>query len=87
MVELVKRFGYTGTLNDFFDVPEQTTRSPFRPHTASKTSMAEISISEADPMVKRAKQRTIANGVLYGKRIEMINNREERMVNDTNFFL
>ena len=70
LVELVKRFGYTGSLNDFFDVPEQTHRVVNIELTdAQRHAIKDISNMEADPLAKRARMRTIENGVLYGKEV------------------
>jgi len=84
---LVRKFGYTGSLNDFFDVPEQTHKEvKIDLTTEQKEALKEMSKSEADPLVRRARQRTIENGVLYGKKIEEIEVGEERMVNRTTIY-
>ena len=84
---LVKRFGYTGGLNDFFDVPEQTHREVQIELTESqKKALKELSLNEADPLVKRARARTIENGVLYGKKVEAISDREDVMSSNTVIF-
>lgn len=87
LAEVVKRFGYTGSLQDFFDVPEQT-------HLTVKIDLTEpqrvgvkqMLQTEADPLVRRARLRTIENGVLYGKKLEDINSRESVMTNETILF-
>ena len=88
---LVQRYGYTGSLNDFADVPEQTHLMPPEIEyidltDEQKHALKELSNEEADPLVRRARQRTIENGVLYGKKVEQISDREDRLVKDTKIF-
>ena len=84
---LVKKFGYTGSLNDFFDVPEQTHREVKIELTEpQKKALKELATTEADPLVRRARSRTIENGVLYGKKIEELSDKEDRMVNKTTIY-
>lgn len=87
LAALVKQFGYTGSLNDFFDVPEQTHKTVYiELGDAQKEAMKELSKVEADPLVRRAKQRTIENGVLYGKIIESQGEKMDVMINNTKIF-
>lgn len=87
LAELTKSLGYTGTLNDFFDVPDQTHHTVYVELTREqKEALREIKNMEADALVKRAKQRSIENGVLYTKRVEKITNREERLVDFAQLF-
>jgi len=84
---LVQRFGYTGALNDFVDVPEQTHKEVEIELTdAQKEAIKALKETEADPLVRRARQRTIENGVLYGQDIEEVGVGEERMVKKTTIF-
>lgn len=84
---LVQKFGYTGSLNDFVDVPEQTHKEVEIELTdAQKEAIKALKETEADPLVRRARQRTIENGVLYGQEIEEIEVGEERMVRHTTIF-
>lgn len=84
---LVQRFGYTGSLNDFFDVPEQTHKEVEIDLTDSQIeAIKELHQTEADPLVVRGRERSIANGVLYGKKIEIISDTEEQMSKDTILF-
>lgn len=70
LANALQQFGYTGSLNDFFDVPEQTHREVHIDLTGEqKDAIKEISKQEADPMVRRARIRTIENGILYGKEL------------------
>jgi len=81
---LVQRFGYTGSLNDFVDVPDQTHKEVFLELTEpQKQAIKEIKETEADALVMKARVRTIENGILYTKKIEEINDIEEKMVKDT----
>lgn len=84
---VVQRFGYTGSLNDFVDVPEQSHKTVYIDLTEpQKLALKELSNDEADPLVRRARQRTIENGVLYGKRVESISEWEDVMVKDTKIY-
>lgn len=84
---LVKRFGYTGGLNDFFDVPEQVHKEVKIELTgAQKTAIKDLSLMEADPLVRRARTRTIENGVLYGKKVESISDQVDVMSKNTIIF-
>jgi len=84
---LVRKFGYTGSLNDFFDVPEQTHKTVEIDLTGEqKEGLKELQRTEADPLVRRARQRTIENGVLYGKKIDIISHGVESMIDKTTIF-
>jgi len=68
--ELLRSFGYTGSLDDFFDVPEQTHKTIHIDLSAEqKQAIKEINNSEADPLIKRGKIRCIENGILYTREI------------------
>jgi hypothetical protein len=73
LANLVQRFGYTGSLNDFFDVPAQTHKVVEIPLSSEqKRAMENMTFMEADPLVRRARLRTIENGILYGKKVSKI---------------
>lgn len=87
LATLIQKFGYTGSLNDFFDVPEQTHKTVLIDLTAEqKKAVGDITLSEADPLVRRARLRTIENGVLYGKKIDGIDSKTDRMSDETKIF-
>ena len=87
MAELVRKFGYTGSLNDFFDVPEQTHKTVEIDLTGpQKEALKELMRSEADPLVRRSRQRTIENGVLYGKKVDVISRGVESMIDKTTIY-
>lgn len=87
LAELVQRFGYTGGLNDFFDVPEQTHKVvEIELSEPQKRAMTEMTFSEADPLVRRARLRTIENGVLYGKKIEELDGKIDKMSSETTIY-
>jgi hypothetical protein len=68
LAEHLKRVGYTGQLSDWFDVPEQRQHViEVRLTEKQKEWINGINATEADPMVARAKQRTIENGILYAE--------------------
>lgn len=84
LAKLVQKFGYTGSLNDFFDVPEQTHKTvEIELSAEQKKAVANMTFSEADPLVRRARLRTIENGVLYGRRIKELEGKIDQMVNQT----
>jgi hypothetical protein len=87
LANLVKRFGYTGGLNDFFDVPCQSHKVvEIELGSEQKRAMTEISFAEADPLVRRARLRTIENGVLYGKKIEALDGKTDQMTSETTIY-
>ena len=87
LADLVQKFGYTGSLNDFFDVPEQTHKVvEIELSGEQRRAVRDMSFSEADPLVRRARLRTIENGVLYGKKIEQLEGKTDQMTNKTTLF-
>lgn len=83
----VQKLGYTGSLQDFMDVPEQTHKEiSILLSDEQKRALKELDEDEADPLVRRARMRTIENGILYGKKIETLSEKEDRMVKHTKFF-
>jgi len=87
LASLVQKFGYTGCLNDFFDVPEQTHKTVEISLTGEqKKAINEMLILEADPLVRRSRLRTIENGLLYGKKIEELDGKVDLMTNQTIFY-
>ena len=84
LASLVQRLGYTGGLNDFFDVPEQSHKVVEIELTGEQNrAIKELMYAEADPLVRRARLRTIENGVLYGKKIVSINEKIDTMSANT----
>ncbi len=87
LAALIQKFGYTGGLNDFFDVPEQTHKTvEIELSGEQKKAVSEMMFEEADPLVRRARLRTIENGVLYGKKIEEMGGKTDKMTNQTKIF-
>lgn len=83
----VQKLGYTGALNDFMDVPEQKHITVNIALTdEQKKALKQLQDGEADPLVVRARMRTIENGLLYGQKIESISDTEDKMVKDTQYF-
>lgn len=71
LIELTKRFGYTGGLKDFFDVPEQTYKTVYFDLTPQqKDALKKLKLEESNPEKRRARQRTIENGCEYYMGIE-----------------
>jgi superfamily II DNA or RNA helicase len=86
-LEIIKRYGYTGSLSDYFDVPPQTHLVHYVSLTTSqKQAIKDHVTSEADPMARRAKQRAIENGILYTYETVKINEREEELRKKTLHF-
>lgn len=82
LASLIQKLGYTGGLNDFFDVPKQTHKVVEIELTKEqKDAEKMISLAEPDPLVRRAKIRTIQNGVLFGKEVEEIDGKTVKMKN------
>lgn len=83
----VQKLGYTGALADFMDVPEQThIVVSIELSDEQKKALKKLDQEEADPLVRRARMRTIENGVLYAKKVEEISGKEDRMTNTTELF-
>jgi hypothetical protein len=63
----VRLLGYTGRLEDYFDVPDQTYRTIHIPLTvAQKARVRELSLEYPDPLVLIGKKHQVENGVLSG---------------------
>jgi len=87
LANLIQKFGYTGGLSDFFDVPEQTHKVvEIELSKEQKVALAEIAFSEPEPLVRRARMRTIENGILYSKEIESLGGKIEKMKDFTKIF-
>lgn len=93
LAKSVMKFGYTGGLSDFMDVPEQKHLKPedgeieyIELSDEQKKALKKLAEEEADPLVRRSRMRTIENGILYGKKIEAISEKEDRMIKDTTYF-
>lgn len=83
----VQKLGYTGALHDFMDVPEQThIVVDVELSEEQKRALNKLAQDEADPLVKRARMRTIENGILYSRQVEDINIHEAVMVKHTEYF-
>lgn len=87
LAQKIKDFGYTGALKDFADVPEQTHKEVSIELTKEqKQALKQVQAEEADPLVRRAKERTIENGILYSKEIENVSGKEDKMIKKTEVF-
>lgn len=86
MARLIKQFGYVGSLNDFFDVPEQTHKTvEIELSEEQKSALKKLATEEADPLVRRARARTIENGILYGRKVES-HGKIDTMINETTYY-
>lgn len=87
LASFLKEMGYVGRLQDWFDVPEQVHKEIYVGLTLDqKKAMARIEELESDPMVKRAKYRTIENGILYDQEVTVLSEREHMMTKSTKDF-
>lgn len=87
LAELVKKFGYTGALADFADVPEQTHRTVHIDLSEAQIdAIKRLNANEADPLVRRARTRTIENGVLYGKSVIEESKKVDKLVENVTIF-
>lgn len=67
LAEVVKKIGYVGRLEDFFDVPEQSYKVDYVHITdAQKKRLKEIKLEYPEPIVQIGKRHQIENGVLAG---------------------
>jgi superfamily II DNA or RNA helicase len=66
LVEVSRKFGYTGTLFDFEDVPKQTHITKYFEMTKEQNeAIKKLKESDADPNGLVSRLRTIENGVMY----------------------
>ena len=87
LADLIKRFGYTGAISDFVDVPDQIDKTVYIDlSTEQKKALQDLQFREADALVRASRARTIENGVLYGKKIEELDGKIDQMTNFTTFF-
>lgn len=87
LAELTKSFGYTGTLNDWFDVPDQVHKTVYIDLTKEQISaIKEVRMTEADPLLSAGKIRTIENGLSYTKKIESISSGVDKLVKTVDIF-
>lgn len=87
LADLVQRFGYTGAISDFADVPDQIDKLVKIDLTGEqKRALEQLSFNEADALVRAARARTIENGVLYGKKVEELDGKTDRMSSHTIIF-
>lgn len=67
LASLVRKLGYVGRLEDFFDVPAQTHHVVHVGLTArQKVRIKKIAIEYPDPIVRTGKKHQVENGVLSG---------------------
>lgn len=84
---LIRSFGYTGQLSDWFDVPEQLKiEKKFNLSADQQKAIKEIVKMEADPMTARTKQRSIENGVLYTDEVTAVSDKVDKMKRVTKLF-
>lgn len=67
LARIVKSLGYTGRLEDYFDVPEQTFITKYiELTTAQKQRIKELPLEYPDPLVLIGKKHQVENGLLTG---------------------
>lgn len=80
LASLIKEFGYTGGLNDYFDVPEQTfVNVHVELSSEQKNAIQELNKRESDPMKKKSCQRLIENGCEYYTKVIPLNEKKDTM--------
>lgn len=67
LAKIVRMIGYTGRLEDFFDVPEQTYKTIYTHlNEKQKKRLEDIKFEYPDPLVRVGKIHQVENGVLAG---------------------
>lgn len=67
LARLVKEIGYTGRLEDYFDVPEQTFRTEHMDLTdEQKKRIKTLELEYPDPFIRVGKRHQVENGCLAG---------------------
>lgn len=67
LTDYIRQMGYVGRLDDWFDVPDQIHETKYVSLTKEQhQEIGKVKTEIADPMVLKAKIRTIENGCLYG---------------------
>lgn len=67
LAELVRKIGYVGRLQDYFDVPEQTFKDVYVDLTAAqKKRLKELPLEYPEPIVLLGKKLQVENGILAG---------------------
>lgn len=67
LVKFAKSLGFTGRLEGFMDVPEQTFRNEYVELTNEQlTMLKEVQIDYPDPLVRIGKKCQVENGILVG---------------------
>lgn len=67
LAALVRSYGYTGRLEDFFDVPDQTFKTDhIRLNTGQEKRIKQLPMEYPEPIVRVGKRHQIENGVLVG---------------------
>lgn len=67
LAELVRKIGYIGRLEDFFDVPAQVFKNDYvELTTPQKDRLKRIGLEFPDPIVRLGKRHSIENGLLNG---------------------
>jgi superfamily II DNA or RNA helicase len=65
--KIVRSLGYTGRLEDYFDVPDQMFKDIFVEQTKEqKDRLVELALEYPDPLVRTGKSHQVENGVLAG---------------------
>lgn len=87
LASYLKKMGYTGQLSDWFDLPQQIHKTIYVGLTPEqKRAIKEVKETEADPMVFRARQRTIENGIYYGFTTIKISETEDKLERETTYY-
>ena len=85
LAKLVKRLGYVGRLEDFFDVPPQTFKTDYIELTEEqKKRIKQMKMEYPEPIVRIGKVNQIENGVLAGDEFNVkeifLNNKSQKIL-------
>lgn len=87
LASYIKSMGYTGKISDWVDTPEQLHKTIYVGLTPEqKRAIKDVKETEADPMVFRARQRTIENGIYYGFTTVKISETEDKLERETTYY-
>jgi superfamily II DNA or RNA helicase len=87
LASYIKKMGYTGKISDWVDTPQQLYKTIYVGLTPEqKRAIKELKETEADPMVFRARQRTIENGIYYGFTTVKISETEDKLERETTYY-
>lgn len=86
LAQMVKKFGYTGSLQDWYDVPEQIHKEEYLGLTYSQEQeIKKMKAEEFDPLIVAGQSRAIENGIRYTYTLKEVDG-IETLERDTKLF-